>query len=71
MSTEKKLTAVEWLDKELDFLLELYPSEYKKLDELINQAKELEKQQIIDAYRIGKIEQKENSEHYYNETYKK
>ena len=32
---------------------------------------EKEKQQIVDAYRIGKIEQKENSEQYYKETYKK
>lgn len=70
MSTEKKLTAVEWLDKELDFLLELYPSEYKKLDELINQAKELEKQQIIDANNSG-YKNTRSAEHYYNETYKK
>ena len=31
---------------------------------------EMEKQQIIDAYRNGKINQLENSEIYYNETFK-
>jgi hypothetical protein len=31
---------------------------------------EMEKQQIIDAYRSGKINQLENSELYYNETFK-
>jgi hypothetical protein len=37
---------------------------------MLKKAKEMEKQQIIDAYRSGKINQLENSELYYNETFK-
>ena len=36
----------------------------------LEQNKEMEKQQIIYAYRNGKINQLENSEIYYNETFK-
>jgi hypothetical protein len=39
--------------------------------EKINELLEMEKQQIIDAYRNGKTQQLENSEIYYNETYNK
>ena len=61
-----KQTAIEWLVSQLN----------KKgfaqvvTDEEIKQVKEMEKQQIIDAYRSGKINQLENSELYYNETFK-
>jgi lysine/ornithine N-monooxygenase len=42
-----------------------------KFDELVNQAKEMEKQQIIDAYMIHYEGINENiAEQYYNETYK-
>lgn len=69
----KKQTAVEWLVNELKKSL---PSVYNnEFDEEINQAKEMEKQQIIDAYDDGVIETKsrceyENSQQYYNETFK-
>lgn len=62
-----KQTAVEWL---VDELLEgklLMPS-------LIEQAKEMEKQQIIDARENGfysKENWKGDSEQYYNETFNK
>lgn len=72
MNTEKKLTAVEWFDRQLDFLLELYPSENKKLDELIKQAKEKEKQQIIDAWISGDVFcNEQDAERYFNKTFKK
>lgn len=58
-----KQTAVEWLESEM-----LKPNLGMK--DILEQAKEMEKQQIIDAYRNGKINQLENSEIYYNETYK-
>jgi hypothetical protein len=60
-----KQTAVEWLEEELKHIIPII-----FLDKF-NQAKEMEKQQIIDAYRSGKINQLENSELYYNETFKK
>jgi hypothetical protein len=76
----KKQTAVEWLDKQIDkvwkgdiMYMELPRNIYYKL---IEQAKEMEKQQIKDAYQEGDWDEyyiEENkiwSEQYYNETYK-
>lgn len=42
---EVKQTAVEFLYQELDNILELYPSEWDKIDKVYEQAKEMEKQQ--------------------------
>ena len=67
----KKQTAVEWLGKEL----ELYGDpqfceiEWEQLDSLIQQAKEMEKEQIIDAYETSHISMM-TSKQYYNETFK-
>jgi hypothetical protein len=64
-----KQTAVEWLIDELtDNGIDLYLAY-----EIIEQAKELEKQQIIDAYIEGYSSNLNagDSEKYYNETYKK
>jgi len=78
-----KQTAVEWLidalNKEMG-LISFVPNadeEYKKgLFNIIQQAKEMEKQQIIDAFGVGcqvestrLIGYHEMSEQYYNETY--
>jgi hypothetical protein len=64
------MTAVEWLIDELtDNGIEYLDLAY----EIIEQAKELEKQQIIDAYIEGYSSNLNagDSEKYYNETYKK
>jgi hypothetical protein len=62
----KKQTAVEWLQVQLN--------ENGKLSAVdFYQAKELEKEQIIDAYAQGFIESEsmdKGAEKYYNETYK-
>jgi hypothetical protein len=71
--SNKKQTAVDWLiekfsNYDLD-MIALFKNE-------IQQAKELEKQDIEDAYRVGKVEAsmfKEKhitGEQYYNETYR-
>lgn len=70
MSTEKKLTAVEWLEDQLKGVPMIYDIGY-----LFNQAKEMEKQQIIDA-QIKSLQTDfyvnyESPEQYYEETYKK
>jgi hypothetical protein len=56
----KNQTAVEWFDKELKNLIrqseltDMSPSEFdEKENKLIKQAKEMEKQQIIDSYDEG------------------
>ena len=71
--SNKKQTAVDWLGKEL----ELYGDpqfcqiEWEQLDLLIKQAKEMEKQQIIEAYNQGEFNQGCNgsAEQYYKENY--
>lgn len=70
MSTEKKLTAVEWLVIEIEKLTGLKIQE----EDIINQAKEKEKQQIIDSGKHGANFENspfKNAEEYYEETYKK
>lgn len=66
---ELKQTAVEWLAKELikeDFYIPIG---------LYQQAKRMEKQQIVEAYRLGHIFHDSNdsnsAEQYYNEEYAK
>jgi hypothetical protein len=69
---EKKQTAVEWLDKELDSLLQLYPSEWEKVNNAIKQALQMEKEQIAVAFIKGKeCTSKESCQaaKYYTETY--
>jgi len=79
-----KQTAVEWLEEELGRRQGIIDSEpegiikqtmYSNLYlDLFEQAKEMEKQQIIDAYNQGCIdtlkEGMKRGEQYYNETFK-
>jgi hypothetical protein len=64
-----KQTAVQWLEQEI---FKRYKFTFQQLncqpiEEAIQQAKEMEKQQIIDAYKEGVA----FAEQYYNETFKK
>jgi|LakMenEpi03Aug12_release.lakeMendotaPanAssembly.Ray.scaffolds.fasta_scaffold300882_4 hypothetical protein len=61
-----KQTAVEWL-----FLMINNPNKDQKFaNKLLDKAKEMEKQQIIDAYEEGKdYGFKDNGEQYYNQTF--
>lgn len=70
-----KQTAVEYLVKEFSNILGKIQTETLQdsifLINTIEQAKEIEKQQIIDAYYEGKeYGFKEHGEEYYNETFK-
>ena len=71
MGTEKKLTAVEWLVIEIEKLTGLKIQE----EDIIQQAKEKEKQQIIEAgetaLQTDFYVKYESVEDYYNETFKK
>jgi hypothetical protein len=62
-------TAVEWLVEQLDGERHLTENEIKRL---IQQAKEMEKEQIINAWSDGKFESSGciEAEQYYNETFK-
>jgi hypothetical protein len=72
--SNKKETAVEWLFNQIPDHLRLTRSGF----EMLQQAKELEKQQIIDAFwngdntdSISEQNIKEFAEKYYNETYER
>ena len=64
-----KMTAVEWLEEQMKTWGDL--PRWQR-DEIIQQAKEMEKKQIVEAYRVGWLNYlpKTNSEQYYNETFK-
>ena len=71
--SDKKQTSVEWLEKEIFKYMQ-----GSNIIDLFNQAKEMEKQQIIDAYNIGfiypikfdfKNDKSQDAEQYYNENY--
>jgi len=77
------MTAVKWLRKELETIPSysaFYGNNYQWIDSIMNEAKEIEKQQIIDAYDEGQQNPYEYSEdqdvnwydgrRHYNETFK-
>ena len=70
MSTEKKLTAVEWLVNHFDD----YGIDYGLFQPIIEQAKEKEKQQIIDAVintsTLGENLAEVFANDYYSQTFK-
>jgi hypothetical protein len=79
MEKEKQLTTVEWFVLELRKLIkeselsDMKPSEFDTKEMmLIEQAKEMEKEQIINAYDRGHNEYDiyRNGQNYYNETFK-
>jgi len=81
MKTEKQQTAVEWLESMLVIEILTTRSRKKKivknlsfeeLSVLLQQAKEMEREQITNAWNDGKYEISGygDSETYYNETFK-
>ena len=67
-----KQTAVEWLQETLECFGNKHMLEmsWATLDELFDQAKQMEKEQIKDAYRFPNTLVDMSSEEYYNETFK-
>jgi hypothetical protein len=63
-------TAVDWLEQEF-IKLESTTGVFGVMYELIEQAKEMEKEQIIDAFNSGLAYDYDESETYYNKTYNK
>ena len=65
------MTAVEWLRKELETIPSysaFYGNNYQWIDSIMNEAKEMEKEQIINAVNNGW--RKFDGKIYYNETFK-
>jgi hypothetical protein len=70
----KKQTAVEFLAEQLDNIIELYPSQFENVNKVIEQAKQMEKEQILNAYNFGYWESEDSTkiaDMYYNETFGK
>jgi hypothetical protein len=69
--SNKKETAVEWLFSQIPDHLRLTRSGF----EMLQQTKEMEKQQIIEAHAVGRIKEcsgiNTDGEQYYNETYER
>ena len=65
-----KLTAVEWIQQQVK---QQGITHYFSLKEILEQAKEIEKQMTIDAFEDGNEHGfiLKDGEQYYNETYKK
>jgi len=67
---ENKQTAVEFYRTELSALVSIKESNFQTEKEIFEQAKQMEKEQIINAYYEGKeYGFKEQGDQYYNETY--
>jgi HEPN domain-containing protein len=70
-----KQTAVEWLHNQLHLNISLYQDEWQIIEGLMDQAKEMEKEQIMDAHEEGfysppfRMSRRREAEQYYNETY--
>ena len=75
------MTAVEWLENKINDELEIYNNQWLLIENFIEQAKEMEKQQISNAWlsawkdsMLNPLEDKyyqPEAEQYFNETYKK
>jgi hypothetical protein len=69
-------TAVDWLFTTLDNMLELYPSEWEKVSKAVEQAKAIERDNIMKAFSDGQETPISSptlphysSNEYYNEKY--
>lgn len=70
---KKQSTAVEFLEQELDKNFEIRGNSFL-FDKILKQAKEMERQQIMNAWNNGFEDNRpyvDHSEDYYNETYNK
>ena len=74
----KQQTAVEWLVKELNQKIDFIPiNKWDEIRDIVQQAKAMEKEQIIDSFGVGcqvestrLIGYQDIAEQYYNETFK-
>jgi hypothetical protein len=65
---EKKQTAVEWLIEKLE--LDMYQDLDDNTIKIIDQALEMEKEQIENAFNYGQIDLGMEADEYYNYTFK-
>ena len=46
----KTQTAVEWLSEQFDSIVELYPSQFERVNRAVDQAKEMDKEMTVKLY---------------------
>ena len=71
---EKKQNSIEWLVQELNHNIEFIPlAHWDKIRDIVQQAKQLHEQEIIDAYEKGYgdgyIDDVKTGEQYYKDNY--
>lgn len=71
---ETKQTAVEWLVTELNQKVDFIPMDkWDEIRELVQQAKQMEKEQIVNAWKDAEgyndTDSTKHAENYYNKTY--
>ena len=66
-----KQTAVEWLVEEMILRLSIRIENTFEGNDLLKKAKEMEKEQIIEAHGAKQYHKTVSGEQYYNETFKK
>lgn len=67
---KKQISAVEWLENEFKEVHKMFGGIDTNWIKRFEQAKQMEKEQIIDAYQSNACREPENGEQYYNETFK-
>lgn len=71
----KKQTAMEWLEDKINDELEIYNNQWLLIENFIEQAKIIEKQQIINTWYDCKLsiidKNPTDADQYFNETFKK
>ena len=69
--SDKKQTAVQWLVTQLNLEINYIPMDYwDRIRDLVQQALQMERQQIVDAYTANSVIRiRTKAEQYYNETY--
>jgi len=66
--TNKKVTAVEWLFIQLYLRFEM-KGDGREMDKVLEQAKAMEKKQIINAFDIGSQDENRIGKEYYDDLY--
>jgi hypothetical protein len=65
------MTSIEWLEGQILNLMSFDTTDFRKeFREKVDQAKELHKKEIIDAYYLGDYSDTRIAEKYYQETFK-
>ena len=64
---ENKQSSIEWLGLELNIIFhDLTPELWEQVEVKFQQAKQMHKEEVVDAYREGRTDQQSSSDSFYN-----